>query len=62
MNQVSYRGLFDLTGKTAIVTGGAGILGQHFCSGLAESGARVAVVDVEEKKGNRACSNAFSAI
>jgi len=46
MSEPSYRGLFDLTGKVAVVTGGAGILGEHFCAGLAESGARVAVVDL----------------
>jgi NAD(P)-dependent dehydrogenase (short-subunit alcohol dehydrogenase family) len=37
---------FDLSGKVAMVTGGAGILGTHFCRGLADSGAAVAVVDV----------------
>ena len=50
MSEVSYRSLFDLTGKVAVVTGGAGILGKHFCAGLAESGAKVAVVDVDEEK------------
>jgi len=50
MKELSYRGLFDLSGKVAVVTGGAGILGQHFCAGIAESGARVAVVDVQEDK------------
>ena len=50
MSEFSYRGLFDLTGKTAVVTGGAGILGKHFCAGLAESGAKVAVVDLNEAK------------
>jgi NAD(P)-dependent dehydrogenase (short-subunit alcohol dehydrogenase family) len=45
-----YRETFDLSGKVAVVTGGAGILGQHFCSGLADFGAQVAVVDVDEGK------------
>jgi len=47
---MSYRGLFDLRGKVAVVTGGAGILGQHFCAGLAESGSSVAVVDLQAEK------------
>lgn len=47
---MSYSQSFNLTGKVAIVTGGAGILGQHFCAGLAESGAKVAVVDKEADK------------
>jgi NAD(P)-dependent dehydrogenase (short-subunit alcohol dehydrogenase family) len=38
--------VIDLTGKVAIVTGGAGILGHHFCKGLAAAGAKVAVVDL----------------
>ena len=50
MSGLSYRKPYALEGKVAIVTGGAGILGQHFCSGLAESGARVAIVDVLEDK------------
>lgn len=47
-----YKRLFDLTGKTAIVTGGTGILGQHFCRALAEFGANVAVVDLDEERTN----------
>lgn len=43
----TYRRLFDLSGKTAVVTGGLGILGRHFCHGLAEFGADVAVVDLD---------------
>ena len=43
-----YRDLFDLHGKVAIVTGGLGILGRGFCRGLAEFGASVAAVDLDE--------------
>jgi len=45
---LSYRAGFDLSGKCAVVTGGLGILGQHFCAGLAEFGADVAVIDLDE--------------
>ena len=38
---------FQLGGKVALVTGGAGILGQKFCAGLAQAGAKVAVVDLD---------------
>ena len=48
MKEFSYKGMFDLSSKTALVTGGAGILGKHFCAGLAESGAEVAVVDLQK--------------
>jgi NAD(P)-dependent dehydrogenase (short-subunit alcohol dehydrogenase family) len=47
---VSHKEKFDLKNKVAIVTGGAGILGQHFCAGLAESGAIVVVADLQEDK------------
>ncbi len=50
MKQGVYRRLFDMTGKVAVVTGGAGILGQRFCAGLADFGASIAVVDLEENK------------
>ena len=49
MSEISYRKLFDLNGKTAIVTGGVGILGRRFCAGLAEFGANVAVIDIDAK-------------
>jgi len=47
MTNFSYKKMFDLTGKTAIVTGGIGILGKCFCSGLAEFGANVVIIDID---------------
>ena len=49
MNESDYRGVFDFTGKTAIITGGAGILGPQFAAGLLQNGARVAIIDVDEE-------------
>ncbi len=39
-------GHFELKDKVAIVTGGAGIIGEHFCRGLAEAGAQIAIFDL----------------
>jgi len=38
---------FNLDGKVALVTGGAGFLGSNFCKGLNDAGASVAIVDLE---------------
>ena len=48
----SYKSLFNLEGKTAVVTGGIGLLGTAFCRGLAEFGANIAVIDLDEDKAN----------
>ena len=47
---IGYKDPFKLHGTVAFVTGGAGFLGQHFCMGLAESGANIAVVDIDLSK------------
>jgi NAD(P)-dependent dehydrogenase (short-subunit alcohol dehydrogenase family) len=51
-----FKDLFDLTGRTAVVTGGCGILGRRFAEGLAEFGANVAVLDLDQQAAERAAS------
>jgi NAD(P)-dependent dehydrogenase (short-subunit alcohol dehydrogenase family) len=41
--------LFGLTGQTAVVIGGAGILGGALCAGLVQAGAHVVVADLTEE-------------
>ena len=46
---MSYRLVerFDLSGRVAIITGAANILGPEFAAGLAEFGANLALVDID---------------
>jgi NAD(P)-dependent dehydrogenase (short-subunit alcohol dehydrogenase family) len=54
MNHPSERStldLFRLAGRTALVTGGAGLLGAQFCRTLAQAGAQVVIADVNRMAG-----------
>jgi NAD(P)-dependent dehydrogenase (short-subunit alcohol dehydrogenase family) len=42
-----------LNGKVVVVTGGAGLLGRHFCFAVAEHGGIAVVADIEEKAAAR---------
>jgi len=46
---MSQRGLFDLTGKVAIVIGGASGIGEAVTLGAAASGARVVCLDIKQE-------------
>jgi len=43
--------MFDLSGKTAVVTGGGGVLCTAICRALARAGAKVAVLELREDRG-----------
>ncbi len=49
--------LFGLTGQTAVVIGGAGVLGGALCAGLAQAGAHVVVADLTEEGCNKRVQN-----
>jgi NAD(P)-dependent dehydrogenase (short-subunit alcohol dehydrogenase family) len=48
-----YTAAFSLKGKTAVVTGGAGLLGTEVVTALAQAGAHVVIADIDKKKGRR---------
>ena len=43
--------MYDFTGKTVAITGGAGVLGGDIASALAGCGASVAILDVNAEAG-----------
>jgi NAD(P)-dependent dehydrogenase (short-subunit alcohol dehydrogenase family) len=51
--------LFDITGRTAVVTGGAGLLGKQFCTTLADAGASVLIADIDGEAADR-LANSFT--
>jgi NAD(P)-dependent dehydrogenase (short-subunit alcohol dehydrogenase family) len=48
-SDTSRNALIGLEGKRAVITGGAGILGQAICRALAESGIQTAILDLNQE-------------
>jgi len=44
--------MFDLDGKTVVITGGVGLIGEAFSKACSESGANLVIVDIDERKAN----------
>ena len=51
MNAETFSRMFDLTGRTAVITGGTGTLGSEIVCGLAECGAQLAVLHLHPERG-----------
>ena len=56
MSKRTVSQLFDLRGKTALVTGGGGWLGSAFCEAMAEAGATVVVSSRDVARAERAAA------
>jgi NAD(P)-dependent dehydrogenase (short-subunit alcohol dehydrogenase family) len=53
MKAIPSKQLFDLSGRSAVVTGGAGVLCASMCRALAQAGAKVAVLDLNAEAAER---------
>jgi NAD(P)-dependent dehydrogenase (short-subunit alcohol dehydrogenase family) len=53
MNLNQLTGMYDFSGKSVVVTGGAGILGGELACALAECGASVAILDLDPSLADR---------
>lgn len=61
MSQGQVHKLFDLKGKTAIITGGAGLLGRKHAEALMEYGANCVLVDINEQAAETAAGELTAA-
>ena len=52
-NEPTIQQLFNLSGKTSLVTGGTGHLGHSLCRALAEAGANVIVTSRDQDRPSR---------
>jgi NAD(P)-dependent dehydrogenase (short-subunit alcohol dehydrogenase family) len=46
---ISLKDLFDLTGRVAVITGGAGMLGMQYATAIAEAGGHAIIADLSEE-------------
>jgi NAD(P)-dependent dehydrogenase (short-subunit alcohol dehydrogenase family) len=58
---VTIQDKFDLKGCVSVVTGGAGLLGTEFCKTLAEAGAAVVIVDLNEEAAQKTADSLIHA-
>jgi NAD(P)-dependent dehydrogenase (short-subunit alcohol dehydrogenase family) len=52
-NQTGLSQKFSLIGRTAIVTGGAGLLGSEFCRTIVDAGGNVVIADIQGKAASK---------
>ncbi len=55
------RQRFDLTGKVAVITGGAGLLGRQHAAAIAEAGGRIVLIDLDEAQAVKAAEEITAA-
>ena len=54
---MSYEDIFNLNGKSIILTGATGYLGKFFANALLEFGADLAILDLKDEELSELCSN-----
>jgi NAD(P)-dependent dehydrogenase (short-subunit alcohol dehydrogenase family) len=56
----SLSAMFDLTGRVAVLTGGAGLLGRQYTRTLLAAGARVLIADIDQEAAEREATAAVA--
>jgi NAD(P)-dependent dehydrogenase (short-subunit alcohol dehydrogenase family) len=49
--------MFDLEGRTVVITGGVGLIGEEFSKACSKAGSNVVIVDIDELKANQFVKN-----
>ena len=58
---MNYLNNFLLTGKTAFITGGCGLIGKEICAAISQAAAKTVIIDIDKQRGRELVQELTSA-